>query len=732
MRKFLIMGFALLTLTANAERKKVGLILGGGGAKGAAHIGALKVLEEAQIPIDYIAGTSIGAIVGGLYSIGYDAHALDSLVNNLDWTFLLSNNAPVTNRTFRARDIEGKYVLSIPYSKEKKITIPAGIVNGQNILNLFSGLTVGYHDVASFDSLPTPFNCVATNLVSENYVVLDKGSLPLNMRSSMSIPGFFMPVRLDSSMVLVDGGVLNNFPTNVVKDMGADILIGIDLSTGPVPNNQLETMEGLINKLVDITGRDEYKKNLKGLNLYMNPDLKGYGTMDFNKAAMDSMYLYGEECARKHWGDLMALKKEIYGDTIWRENEEAKHAKYITPGDSLFVESIDIEGVPDKLDRFLRKQINLEENKHTTVNDINSAIATLDGMEVFSSVTYKLLGEGAGPYRLVLKLEEEPLNHINIGVRFDTESLAALLLNTTVYEDFFRGSKFSATARLSSNPYLNLLYEWRPTYWSNIGLGYNIGYSDYSLFAGRHKKENLSYLWQNGIIKFGTLLDNWEFNAGIMWEHFGYTKYLYNTEYTPFHVQPQSFFNYFMSMTANSLDNLYFPTKGVRAHFKAMLYTDNFVQYDNSAPFGSLAFDVNLPFSLSNRFTVIPSLQGRLLFGGNVSPIYLNYGGGHMDSRYLPQQISIPGVRNVQVFDNTLLLAKVDLRYRLGKNHYTYLLGGYGRESEKLHTIDVGSNIWYVGAKYSYNTPIGPVSAQVDYTNQTKRVAVYFNLGYYF
>lgn len=731
MRKFIILAFTLLTLTANAERKKVGLILGGGGAKGAAHIGVLKVLEEAEIPIDYIGGTSIGAIVGGLYSIGYDSHALDSLVNNLDWTFLLSNNAPQTNRTFRARDIEGKYVLSIPYSKEKKITIPAGIVNGQNILNLFSGLTVGYHDINSFDSLPTPFNCVATNLVSENYVVLDQGSLPLCMRSSMSIPGFFMPVKMDS-MILVDGGVLNNFPTNVVRDMGADILIGIDLSTGPVPNNQLQTMEGLINKLVDITGKEEYKKNLKGLNLYLNPDLKGYGTMDFNKTAMDSMFTYGEQCARQHWDKLMELKKEIYGDTIWEKKEELKHANYITPDDSLFVESINIEGVPEKLDKFLRKLIHLEEQKYTSINEINKAIATLDGMEVFSSVTYKLLGEGKGPYHLVFNLEEEPLNHINIGVRFDTESLAALLLNTTVYEDFFRGSKFSATARLSSNPYLNLLYEWRPTYWSNIGFGYNIGYSDYSLFSGRHKVENLSYLWQNGVIKFGALLDNWEFNAGIMWEHFGYTKYLYNTQYNPLHVSPQSFFNYFISMTANSLDNLYFPTKGVRAHFKAMLYTDNFVSYANNSPFGSLAYDVDLPFSLSSRFTIIPSLQGRILLGGNVSPIYLNYGGGHLDSRYVSQQISIPGVRNVEVFNNTFLIAKLNFRYRFGKNHYTYLLGGYGRDSEKLHTIDVGHNIWYVGAKYSYNTPIGPVSGEIDYTNQTKRIALYFNLGYYF
>lgn len=731
MRKFFILAFTLLTLTANAERKKVGLILGGGGAKGAAHIGVLKVLEEAEIPIDYIGGTSIGAIVGALYSIGYDSEAMDSLVNNLDWAFLLSNNNPQTSRTFRARDIEGKYVLSIPYSKEKKITIPAGIVNGQNILNLFSGLTVGYHDTHSFDSLPIPFNCVATNLVSENYVVLNKGDLPLSMRSSMSIPGFFMPVKMDS-MILVDGGVLNNFPTNVVKDMGADILIGIDLSTGPVPVNQLQTMEGLINKLVDITGKEEYKKNLKGLDLYMNPDLKGYGTMDFNKAAMDSMYTYGEQCARQHWNKLMEIKKEIYGDTIFKKQEELKHAKYITPKDTLFVESIHINGVSEKLDKFLRKQINLEEHKFTTVNDINEAIATLDGMEVFSSVTYKLLGKDKGPYNLIFNLEEEPLNHINIGVRFDTESLAALLLNTTVYEDFFRGSKFSATARLSSNPYLNLLYEWRPTYWSNIGFGYNIGYSDYSLFSGKHKIENISYLWQNGIIKFGTLLDNWEFNAGIMWEHFGYSKYLYNTDATPLHVSPQSFFNYFISMTANSLDNLYYPTKGVKAHFNAKLYTDNFVSYKNDAPFASLSYDVELPFSIGRRFTVIPALQGRFLFGNNVSPIYQNYGGGHLNSRYLEQQIAIPGVQNVQIFDNALGFAKLDLRYRIGKNHYTYLLGGYGRDSEKLHKIDHGSNIWFVGAKYSYNTPIGPVSGEIDYANVTKRVTLFFNLGYYF
>ena len=211
MRYFWIFLMIVLLFGPDAwgQRKKVGVVLSGGGAKGVAHIGVLKVLEEAGIPIDYIAGTSMGAIVGGLYAVGYSAKSLDSMVRVQNWPFLLSDRVYRYNLPFSEKETNEKYLLSVPLTHGKGLSVPAGFVSGQNIYNLFSELTIGYHDSIPFRDLPIPFSCVAANMIDGKEVVMDSGILPLAMRASMAIPGAFAPVIIDS-MILVDGGISNN------------------------------------------------------------------------------------------------------------------------------------------------------------------------------------------------------------------------------------------------------------------------------------------------------------------------------------------------------------------------------------------------------------------------------------------------------------------------------------------------------------------------------------------
>ena len=212
------------TTAQPGPRKKVGVVLSGGGAKGMAHIGALKVIEEAGIPIDYVVGTSMGSIIGGLYSIGYTPEQMDSMVRRQDWSFLLSDKIPRSEQNMAEREASEKYVFSLPFGKNAKTQAVGGLIKGQNLANLFSELTVGYHDSIDFNKLPIPFACVSENIVNGNEVNFHKGVLATAMRASMAIPGVFTPVRLDS-MVLVDGGVVNNYPVNVARAMGADGVI---------------------------------------------------------------------------------------------------------------------------------------------------------------------------------------------------------------------------------------------------------------------------------------------------------------------------------------------------------------------------------------------------------------------------------------------------------------------------------------------------------------------------
>ena len=257
------------------QRKKVGLVLSGGGAKGMAHIGAIKVIEEVGIPIDYVVGTSMGSIIGGLYAIGYTPEQLDSMVRKQDWTFLLSDRISRTDKNMAKREVDEKYLISVPFSKDAIQNVSGGLIKGQNISNLFSELTLGYHDSIDFSHLPIPYACVSENIVKGEEYVFHQGVLSTAMRASMAIPGVFTPVRLDS-MVLIDGGVVNNYPVNIAREMGADVIIGVDVQSELKPANELESATAILGQLVDLMGQDQYLKNVKETNVHIKVNVKGY------------------------------------------------------------------------------------------------------------------------------------------------------------------------------------------------------------------------------------------------------------------------------------------------------------------------------------------------------------------------------------------------------------------------------------------------------------------------
>ena len=350
------------------ERRKVGLVLSGGGAKGVAHIGVIKVLEEAGIPIDYIAGTSMGAIIGGLYSIGWSTQELDSLVRNQDWMALLSDKIPRRDKLLSEKEITDMYILSVPLSLDKKFSIPSGVLAGQSVLNLLNEMTLGYHDDdLDFDSLPIPFACVAYDMVKGEEQVYRHGNLPLAIRASMSIPGAFAPVIRDS-MVLVDGGIYNNFPVDVARDMGADIIIGVDLAAGPHDMEGLTSMMGLIDQITTFLGRDEYTKNLQDVDLYLKPDIKPYNSGSFNPEAVDSLLVRGERCARQNWDKIVALQDSIYTGNTYMIRKERILA---SDTDSVRIGNIEFVGLTRNEETFLRPSFGIDEQTVITKGHLN-------------------------------------------------------------------------------------------------------------------------------------------------------------------------------------------------------------------------------------------------------------------------------------------------------------------------------------------------------------------------
>ncbi len=453
----LFMGNAYLcTGQEMPSRKKVGLVLGGGGAKGAAEVGVLKVLEEAGIPIDYIAGTSIGAIVGGLYSIGYDVEDLDSLFRNQDWIFLLSDQVKRESTALLSKEEKEKYLLHVPFSKERKVSLPSGYVTGQNIVNLFSKLTVGYHWVDDFSKLPIPFRCVTVDLVEGREAVLSSGSLPMAMRASMSIPGVFAPVEWDD-MLLVDGGALNNLPVDVVREMGAEVIICVDLSTGWKNREELKSVSTVVDQLISIMAQPKYRKNKTDADLYINPSLKGFTAASFQSEAIDTMIVRGEQAAREKWDDLLALRNFIYHNNDNVSSEPSDKAQRPHYDRNYPVSKIRIEGIEGKEEEWIRKKIPLQEQSEISPEEVDRTLSMLQGLDIFSRVEYRL--ENTAPYDLVFLLEPKEHRRINIGARIDTEELASILTNISNNQQLSTLHHYTVTACISRNPYLETEYE---------------------------------------------------------------------------------------------------------------------------------------------------------------------------------------------------------------------------------------------------------------------------------
>ena len=716
---------ALLAPAAEAQRKRVGVVLSGGGAKGVAHIGALKVLEEAGIPVDYVVGTSMGAIIGGLYAIGYDAHRLDSLVRAQDWEFLLSDKVYRYDLPFTEKEYDGRYLLSVPFGRRGAGQREVGFVRGQNVYNLFADLTVGYHDSLDFKKLPIPFACVAANLVDRSEVVMDRGNLVRAMRASMAIPGAFTPVTVDG-MVLVDGGVLNNFPVDVARAMGAEIIIGVDVQADLMGDEQLGSVSKVLPQLINLLCMNKYRENLADADLVIRPNVKGYSAASFSARAIDTLLARGETAAWAQWDSLLALRERIGGDA-----QDAPSRTRYEGAETFPVGRIYVRGVEGRERETVERRLRLKENSEVTLDDIHRAIAELYGTKAYAAVNYRLLGRP--PYDLELTLRPQAGNTLNVGFRFDSEVMAAILLNTTFRQGALRGGQLSLTGRLSRNPYLRVEYSLENTFLRRFNLAYTFQYNDLDYFYRGRKTNNVTYRYHAGDLGISNFyFRNFRFGVGLRYEFFDYNSLLFQNEGDVVDVRPEGFFSYYGVLQWETTDRCFYPTRGVVLRADYSLYTDNLATYDGGAPFSAFAWNFSPVVPVTNRFSLLPSLYGRVLMGGNTAYSYLNCMGGAEFGRYRAHQLPFAGISDVEVFDNALVVGRLQLRQRMGSKHYLFLTGNYALQDANFFDLLGERGIWGASVSYSCDSRVGPVDFVFSYSNWSEDVEFYFNFGFYF
>ena len=753
------------------SRPTVALVLSGGGAKGAATVGVLKYLEQYDLPIDMVVGTSIGGLVGGMYALGYKADYLDSLFKNMDWEVALSDKVDKSYIPYSRIRYKEKYLLSFPFyykqddyknfiqgdmpfaagrSRELHLgadegedinslargslmgSLPSGFVFGQNVNQIITSRTVGYSDSTDFFKMPIPFACVATDMASGKAKIWHDGSVNLAMRSTMSIPGLFAPVRTDG-MVLVDGGMRNNFPVNIARQMGADIIIGVDLSGDNPSAEEIQNLGDILMSTMNLFDDDAFNLNIKNVDVRIHPDLTGYNMLSFNRTAVDTMYARGYKAAQEMKPQLDAVRHRL-GKARFRLNAPPAVDLERHP---VLIEDIDIVGVNEKEAEYIRSKLNIKPGTIADKKLIEQEIAAIFGQGSYDYVTYELRGKEE-PYRLRILCKRGPMHQIGFGARIDSEDIVSLLLNVGLNTNAMHGHSLDLAARISLNPYLDVRYSYNARNFSTFNVRATLQYSGSTTFlSGQEGYVNLAMLQSAQELFFSNM--HWSsFDVKLGLRNLLTTMYNISSssesgiDYTYRSNVTMNFPGVFVDGRVETLDDGYFPTRGVSAGIRGSLTSDIlFAGAQSATLYGIVGLDGMFPFSFG-RFCFIPQLNARMVFGNNPAAPITNILGGDMRGRYLEQQIPFVGHNDMAVMRNHLLMGRLDARYKLFKNQYVSLMGNVAYDFSSFTEMAAGRLYSGVGLGYAYDSIAGPLKAQVHWSSLTKRVGLYLSFGYNF
>ena len=634
---------------------------------GTIHIGALKVLEEAGIPIDMVTGTSMGSIIGGMYAVGYDAKDIEDIVNSMDWGDILRDRLSMRSQTLDERERQNIYLFDYRlFLDSSKDTLAGGFIRGTNVEKTLRHYLRQPEDI-DFKSLPRPFGCIATDLITDSEVVLDHGSLARSIRASMAVPGVFAPVRMDS-YILVDGGTKNNFPADLARKMGADIVIGVLTDLGL--NEKYYSTNDILERAVGADIHNRSTDNMKYCDLVIRVPVRGYSAAHFYRSAIKELIKRGEEATRAQMDSIMMLKRMV--------------------------------GVPD---------------------DYRPKYSIIQLSDIDNSQANKLVNE------------ENAKNSIkaSVGLRYDNEELVAAQIGGTYYFGNKLDKTLDLTLRLGKRTMGKLSLNMIPRNYRKIGISYEIWHEDVNLYQGKKRSDNLQFIYQKAnatLLSFDAL--NLNFDLGLSWEHYHHYDVLSNEFSVSKFKKNEYYFNYHANAQYNTEDHWYFTRKGMRAQARYAYYTDNLAQWKGHAGFSEVSAMWRVTIPLTSTTSLQPTVYGRTMFGKDLPAPIMNMLGGNRGGIYYAHQLPFSGFGHCHVMDSKLLVAGFKMQQRLFKEHYIMVKGHVAEQNDKLDGIFDGKPIWGAQLGYAYNSIVGPLGGSLSWSNFTKKVNIYVNLGFEF
>jgi len=777
--RYLILGMLLFPsvlfsqkeVEVSAKDSKIGLVLSGGGAKGIAHIGVLKALEQEGIRPDFIAGTSMGSIVGGLYAIGYTADQLDTIVRQINWAQVLSNNIPLQYIAYEEKEYYGRYLIELPV-ENWKLQLPTGMIQGQMLDELLTRYTWPAKKYDTFDDFPIPFRCLSTDVSTGKAIVFKDGSLAKAMRASMAIPTAFTAVDLDTTLV-VDGGIVDNFPVDQLIEMGADIIIGVNVSHGFKSAYEISTMTGILMQVSMIPSSEKLDGQIKQCDIYIDPDLEGYNTASFG--SYEGILERGYQAGEKFRPEFRKLAK-----TLGKKSSE----EYIPPPldpDSIVIGAISVKGNKLVNSSLIEAKLQIDAGDKVARNDIEMGIRSIYGINNFEKVVYTLHPMAdLNTYLLTIRVVEKTPVVLKGALHYDNIFGIGIVANLTLRNILGKSSRTIVAGDISESP------KFRFEYLKYMGLKQKYAF-DFRYDYLREKiptysegqLTDLETSTQNNLLAqlISTQSLRNSLAVGVMYR-FDKQKQKFNS-IVPEGIKYGSFntFTGQILFTANTLNDRNYPTNGREVSVGGQLYfySQYKIVYDdgvdsiyypigengntidipiNESDFNSYVVDPLIPkfygkvqfnilryYKLAPRFQIMPFLNAGVTLSTESNKLFQNYSiGGYQRVRYIDRRFL--GLNYAEQSWDNYGMAGLFFQNVLFKNFFLKygadLLLPYQHiplndlDSFSMDTlIDDNSLIGY-GVELTYKSFLGPISLGASRNTRDSYFRYYFSVGFSF
>lgn len=718
------------------ERPKVGLVLSGGGAKGLAHIGALKIIEESGVKIDYIAGTSMGAIIGGLYASGYTAKQLDSIFNGTNFSRLIQDELPREAKTFYEREDSEKYAFSFPFNNFK-LTFPTGISKGQNIYNLLAQLTQ-HVDIKDFSKLQIPFFCIATNIETGEEIVLDNGNLAQSISASGAIPTLFRPVEINNQL-LTDGGVVNNYPISKLKLKNMDYIIGVDVQDSLFSRQKLNSGLEIMTQVNNFRTIKAMEDKRKLTDIYIRPNIKDFSVLDFDDGK--KIINNGILAATEKYDELKNLAEKQKSIFIEKKPLKIK--------DSVLIQAIVVKGNKTFPRNYIKGKLKIESNQKIAYNDLNNGLNNISATGNFNRVTYNLINEN-GLNKLILNVEEnENKTYLKLAAHYDELYKSGLLINLTHKSLFTTNDILRLDIVLGDNIRYNFDYFIdKGKYWSiglksrfnhiedNVGFDFvqeNSNIGDFNVNQIRLDVDDFT----NQFFVETRLFKDFRFGVGLEQKSIKASTRtigeIIDEELQETVIENFNLLSTFGYLDFDSLDHKFFPTKGAFFNGDFHFYLEDF----NSSDFNQFSIvkgSLGYVFSPISKVSTLFSSELGFRIGQNELS-GLNFFLGGYGNRPINNFRPFYGYDFFSLSANSYIKGLVEIDYNFYTKNHIILSANYANIDDDI----LSTGKWFsmpdfsgYALGYGIDTIFGPMEVKYSYSPETTESNWFLSLGYKF